>query len=413
MDVQKTLDHFPVLSLAERDRRWQVARQLMDASGVDALVVLGLRTRENFDAWLTNEALGGIVVLPREGEPMYITTGHIRVLARHDCVGGKRERWVRDVRVGDVSRNMKSFFLEHRLGAARVGVVGLDAVFVTEPLGVAPHAGWTQVTEALPEVRFVDVSMAFANAVLPRSQEELVLLRRAAAIGEVATRAFVEQAVPGARESEAFAAVMQAIYSLGGNVTSPTMILRSGPESLGWYSPEWLWMGGEPRRLERGDMIAAEIFPTYGGMESQQQLAVSIGPATPTQKMLGAVARESYEAGLQAIRPGASFAQLCELMQQPLRAAGCWNIGPLVQTVPVIYNSAQMVGAADQPGLAGIPLPPVVPITGDFELREGMVLAMEPNALKDKERVCIGGTVVVTADGCEELNELANWLIET
>lgn len=413
MDLQKTLDHYPTLSLAERDRRWAVARRVMDVTGVDALVVLGLRSRENFDAWFTNEALGGIVVMPRSADPMYLTTGHIRVLSRHDCVGGQRERWVSDIRVGEVARNMQEFLLQHRLVHARIGVVGLDAVFVTEPLGLAPHAIWKQVTEALPAVHFVDVSMAFANALLPRSAEELVLLRRAAAIGEVATRAFVEKAVPGARESDAYAAVMQAIYALGGNVTLPTMIMRSGPESMGWFAPEWLWMGGEPRRLERGDMIAAEIFPTYAGMESQQQLAVSIGPATPMQKMLGAVARESYEAGLQAIRPGATFSQLCERMQQPLTAAGCWNIGPLVQTVPVIYNSAQMLGTDKQPGLAGIPLPPAVPMTGDFEIQEGMVFAMEPNALRNKERVCIGGTVVVTADGCEELNVLANRLIET
>lgn len=413
MNRANLLDQYPVLTLAERDRRWEVARGVMDATGVDALVVVGARSRENLDAWLTNEALLGVAVLPRDGEPMYVTTGHIRVLGRYDAVSGQRERWVSDIRVGDLARHMQQFLQERGIAAGRIGVVGVDAVFPTEPMGVMPWAGWKQVLDALPDARFVDVSTPFALAMLPRSPEELALLRRAAAIGEVATRAFAERAVAGARESEAYAAVMQTIFSLGGNITAPNMIMRSGPESLGWYCPEWLWMGGEPRRLQRGDMIAAEIFPTYGGMESQQQLAVSVGPATPMQKLLGAVARESYERGLEQIRPGARFSQVCDAMQQPLLNAGCWNIGPLVQTVPVFYNSPQMVGAADQASLAGVPLHPVIPITGDFEIKEGMVFAMEPNALKGKERVCIGGTVVVTADGCEEYNDLANHLIET
>lgn len=413
MDNNDILNQFPTLSLTERDRRWDVARKVMDECGVQALIIAGLRSRENLDAWITNEALLGLAVVPREGEPMYITPGHIRILGRYDSVGSQRERWVSDVRFGDPAGNLRDFLTQHRLTRARVGVVGLDPVFPTETLGIIPHAGWRQITEALPDVQFVNVSMRFAHAILPRSAEELVLLRRAAAIGEVATRAFVEKAVPGARDSEAFGAVMQTIYSLGGNVTAPSMIMRSGPEMLGWYCPEWLWLGGEPRRLQRGDMIAAEIFPTYGGMESQQQLAVSIGPATPMQKLLGSVARESYDRGLEVLRPGATFAQLCEAMHAPLNANGCWNIGPLVQTVPVIYNSAQMVGADTQKGLAGIPLPPIIPITADFEIQEGMVFAMEPNAMRDKERVCIGGTVVVTANGVEELNVLANHLIES
>jgi Xaa-Pro aminopeptidase len=39
-------------------------------------------------------------------------------------------------------------------------------------------------------------------------------------------------------------------------------------------------------------------------------------------------------------------------------------------------------------------------------LQPGMVLAFEPNACIDRHRVNIGGTVLVTEAGCEELNEI-------
>jgi Xaa-Pro aminopeptidase len=39
-------------------------------------------------------------------------------------------------------------------------------------------------------------------------------------------------------------------------------------------------------------------------------------------------------------------------------------------------------------------------------LQPGMVLAFEPNACIGDHRVNIGGTVIVTATGCEELNHI-------
>lgn len=41
-----------------------------------------------------------------------------------------------------------------------------------------------------------------------------------------------------------------------------------------------------------------------------------------------------------------------------------------------------------------------------MEIQPGMVLEFEPNACKKKHRVNIGGTVIVTENGPEELNTL-------
>jgi Xaa-Pro aminopeptidase len=39
-------------------------------------------------------------------------------------------------------------------------------------------------------------------------------------------------------------------------------------------------------------------------------------------------------------------------------------------------------------------------------MKLGMVLAFEPNACLDRHRVNLGGTVLVTETGCEELNRI-------
>jgi Xaa-Pro aminopeptidase len=48
---------------------------------------------------------------------------------------------------------------------------------------------------------------------------------------------------------------------------------------------------------------------------------------------------------------------------------------------------------------------------GDLLIREGMVLQFEPNACKGRTYVNIGGNVLVTKDGCEELNHIPTWMV--
>jgi Xaa-Pro aminopeptidase len=45
---------------------------------------------------------------------------------------------------------------------------------------------------------------------------------------------------------------------------------------------------------------------------------------------------------------------------------------------------------------------------GDVIIQPGMCFAMETNACRGMRRVNIGGTVIVTEDGVEILNTLAN-----
>jgi Xaa-Pro dipeptidase len=46
-------------------------------------------------------------------------------------------------------------------------------------------------------------------------------------------------------------------------------------------------------------------------------------------------------------------------------------------------------------------------LNGNMELKAGMVLELEPNACLGMKRVNIGGIVLVTAWGVEELNKIS------
>jgi Xaa-Pro aminopeptidase len=166
-------------------------------------------------------------------------------------------------------------------------------------------------------------------------------------------------------------------------------------------------MGGGSRRLEPGDVFGAELFTLYGGFESQQQIEISIGEPDDIHRRLEDVAVAAYTRGVEYLHAGGTFAELCAVMEAPLRAAGAWNQGPVVQTVsPVIFNGATHVGLDQQQGLRDVPLPHSTPRDGDFVLEPGVAFAFEPNACLDRSRVSIGGTVLLTESGVEELNSL-------
>jgi Xaa-Pro aminopeptidase len=396
--------------MAEGARRSRAAAGLMTHHGLDALAVSG-GGMMRWDRYLTNEANGGIVLLIAGEAPVYLVGHGNYAFTRYDAAGVAYERWVDDVRVGPPFGNLVALLRERGGRCKRVGVVGLTSRGVGQANGWIPHTAWRHVLDELPSTTFVDVSEDFEQLAVVKSSEELLLLRQAARLGEAACGAFVAAASPGRRECEPVAAALQTIVAGGG--WSYMLLVRSGPELLGWTSsPEWIAMGGGSRVLEPGDFIGAELFPSYGGYESQQQIQVSLGEPSPEAREVAAIARASYDAGLAVARPGASFEELCDAMQAPLSDAGCWSLGPLVQTIsPVMFNGPMYVDAAHQPALAGVPAPAMVPRDGDLVLEPGMAFAFQPNAVRGRLRVNIGGTVIITPDGNEEFNDLPNELV--
>jgi Xaa-Pro aminopeptidase len=93
-------------------------------------------------------------------------------------------------------------------------------------------------------------------------------------------------------------------------------------------------------------------------------------------------------------------------MEEPLKSAGCWGYTPLVHSLGPHFLAGRTTVNQEQAKLD-------VRFAGASAIRArqavlapGMVFAFEPNACIGHHRVNIGGTVIVTATGCEELNHL-------
>ncbi len=399
----------PVLSLAERDRRWNGLRAIMREQGIDAIVAGSFNGRERLECYLIDDFLDSIVVLPRERDAIVLTFSASRLSRAYESERRGIQLWARDYRLAAGGTSTAEVVAEVVPSGGRVGIVGFGPTAPGEMEGLLPYGFHRKLTDALTGIEIVDFTQQFTDFMLVKSEEELALLRFAAKVSEQASLAMLDACRPGVNEAAVYAAIMSEIYRWGCETRYPNMSLQSGSDNIGWGAPRWALRAEPPRILEAGDVVQAEIHTMYGGQESQVQMSVALDPIDEVLAACADIARAAYEAGVAAVAPGMTFASVVHAMEAPLRAAGAWSKTPLVHTLtfgatgftPV--NREQIAGTREEQTegriTAGIR-------RGDLVLRPGMTLELEPNACIGMKRVNIGGVVLVTAGGVEELNDV-------
>ena len=396
----------PTLSLAERDRRWARVRGLMRERSFDGLLVAGFRAREMYETYISDDYNEGCVIFPLEGDPVIITWAPLRIMRARWSQQRGATLWVADYRVAMSGAGVAEVLREKRLADSRLGVVGLRSQAPTEMYGAIPANFWMELAGALPQAQWEDISEEFSHLMLVKSDEEMAQVRYAAQAAEAACRVVVEVAAPGVGEEVVFAEATREMLRHGIGLRYPMIVMNSGPYTLSWGPPRWTTSGEAPRILQRGDLMQAELMPLCGNQEVQVQMTVALDPLDETNLKCERVARAAYEAGIKALKPGMAFADLVAAMEEPLKTAGCWGYTPLVHSLGPHFLMGRTTVNQDQAKLdirfagpnAARPRPAV--------LQPGMVLAFEPNACIGDHRVNIGGTVIVTATGCEELNHI-------
>ncbi|GAA2785268.1 aminopeptidase P family protein [Crossiella cryophila] len=401
----------PTYSPAERDRRWNLAREFMDREGLDALIVFGEHEDNGpapyyLDTWFTNDRPGQTIVFPRDGEPIALTPvpsfvfDHLEGVRRGDAL------WIAagNVRVGRGAATVAEVLQEHGLAKAAIGVAGLEPYIPAHPEGIIPFTLWDAIVARFPEARFTAAGFGLARLMMDLSAEEVAVVRHSAAIGDAMAQAMVETARPGIRENEVYAAGMSAAYLRGTAV--PQMHFYSGPEPVVWGPPQWAYRPQAPRVLREGDVITAEIFGQFGMRATQHQVAIAVGEPHPDVERAARVAQDCYRAGLETLRAKRKFGEVAEAMLAPLAEAGGWVKGPQIHglnpiaalcRVPIDFS--QVEGIERYPAVPGIPT-----LLADLELTPGMSFAFEPSCGFGRRLITLGGTVLVGADEAIELN---------
>ncbi len=384
---------YPLLSLAERERRWTALRELMRQQEMDVIVApqnSGHST--DFQAnsrWISQCGGGGdadiAVVFPLEGEVTAVATS---AKPRWPTV----QNWVTDVR--EARRNYGRVVAERlaELRPRRIGIAGLGGGTRT-PEGTILHGTFLQIREACPQADIVDATDLLAELRYVKSDEEIAFLARSRDIIEKGFEAEVATAREGVSDWTVWAETMAAMLRAGSEMTVHFNWV-SGPR------PPRTLTRPSHRVLQRGDIIFNELEASWGGYRSQITVPVSVGQPDPTYTELMKIQRELFYDMLERLKPGTSLgelqercASLCsEVAPKSGPAAGATGLLTMhgrgaVDDGPII------TGHAKDPKQLGVPV------------RERMVFILKPqvHTASDSHNITWGDTVVVTPSGGRRL----------
>jgi Xaa-Pro aminopeptidase len=385
---------FPRLTRQERERRYAAVRDRMKQKGVDCIVI-----RSDSSKWDAGSAEGrylshiggngedGYVIFDIKEEPVFVIWG-----PDHIAYWLEIQDWTKDIRAmvpsaaNAVAKRIKELGKER----STIGLIGRQGSRLWRGDGRWPQGNYEALRKELPQANFLDFDEELWAVMAIKSDEEIYCIEKAMEIVEQGVEALYESATVGRRIPEVVGRVYGSVVSAGSDL-GVQILLAVGertPRVAGRIFPD--------RKLERGDMIINEITGKYCGYCAQVHAPVSVGQAPkPEYQRVFEASLAALNAGLAALKPGITTAELAEAVRKPVAERGYdVNAMPLFKgmgmTIAEFPYSPTGVGL-DASGKAR-----------SYEIKEGQVLLFEPAAYDEKLKVGmhIAEQAVVTPGGC-------------
>ena len=373
-------------SLAEYRRRHDVVQEGMRRLGVDALLVRG---PENI-CYLSGYETPGYykyhcLVLSRD-EP-------VLVLRRFEEPNVWEFSWLARTAPVDDHENptqVTARTLERMgLGDKRLGVEKTGWFFSVDE--------YDTLRSTLPKATLVDTSTVVERARVVKSDEEIAMMRRAARIANLATRAGIDAVQAGRTEDELAAEVHRVAILNGSEYMGLPPFVLSGERTCLQHGT---WRG---RTIRSGDHVYFEVSAAKFRYSAAIMRCVAVGEPSPRVRSMADAVIGGLEAGMAAIKPGVT----CEAVDTACRS--------------VIEKAGFGKYFTHRTGYSiGVNFPPDWGEGQILSLRRGEPTPLEPNMTFHMVPLCLvyrevgvgfSATVRVTETGCEELTSLQRTLV--
>lgn len=271
------------------------------------------------------------------------------------------------------------------------GRIGLELGF-GQRLGMNQEQ-FSALTQALPEVEFVDATPIMQAVRMLKSPEEIERLARAAAISEAGVRAGWEALRPGITERELLAVMGGKMYAEGAEVgTKPSFYgILAGDR---WELANAV---ASDYAVKAGDLILVDGGATYRGYTADFIRQACLGRPTPQQQEWFDIAVAANTATIAALRPGVPA---YEVYAAALDALGRYDIAR--------FNRMNIVGHGIGMDIHEVPWigQQDTVYTANTRIRAGMVVCIEPGVSAPPENpdtpdghFIVEDIVAVTAEG--------------
>ena len=377
------------LSLAERDRRYQVLRKAMEDQGIDAIIVkggggaYGGPMPGSFRYFTDMNAHGEYVVFPREGNPVGL------VSRRHPAEMLKGREWWVDLDTihnrDKAGQKIGEVLKEKRIDQGVIGFAGLEKSLGRAEPNIS-HAVFRGVQETVGHDRLVDASDIVLNARTIKSDEEIQAMEESEKLSAEAIGYLCEIVRPGLTSNDLHTQMDSFLARHGADPHSHFSVRIS-------FEPNADDPISGDKEVKQGHLLAVNTAVFIDGYGGHDRALVSVGePSSKIREMTG-VSQEALHSFLALLRPGATTEELNDAIESTIRRAGYKPGGSVNHFHPIGIEIPEMVGAAFQRG------------QGEYELQAGMVEAMQifvgdPDSATLLE---LGPVYLVTEDGYRQL----------
>jgi Xaa-Pro aminopeptidase len=345
-------------------------QRAMEAANIDGLLVYGNTWHADFLRFASDFGIvegQGLALFERDGTVILLLDDpaeveRARTETSHEVV------WAADL-VG-AAKNLLLRGGNRRVAAAPYHLL---------PYGLVRHA------EAL---RLSDGTELIEQLLMGKRREELVHVRRAAAIADRGYEIFRAAARPGAKDYELVAEI-ERFFRLEG-VTENFMIIGVGGCEVRGMAPP------SGKVLKDGDLVTTELTPQVDGYYAQLCRTLVVGQPSELQRKSFGVFQEALAAGLEAVRAGVTAADVAKAENDVFRRHG------LGEYVTSEYTRVRGHGIGLFPDQKPQVLEDVnIPLTAN------MTMIVHPNTYHpDVGYLVLGDTIIVTPDGHEALSTL-------
>jgi Xaa-Pro aminopeptidase len=339
--------------------------------GVDALLV----TRLVNVRYLTGFTGSNAQVLVGPGDAEFMTDGRYGEQARREVPDVERHTYAQHYRD----------LLAGRVAATGIRRLGIEAEEVT----VAVHG---RLVASLPEIELVPLTGAVEALRAVKDDDERELIRRAQAATDAAFEDVLDLLSVGISERQVARELERILHDEGADGPAFDSILAFGENAAEPHH--------EPshRQLEEGDVVKLDFGGTVEGYHADMTRTLAFGALAGELRKMHDVVRESQQAGIDAVRAGASGSDVDRAARGVIEGAG--------------FGDRFVHGTGHGVGLE-IHEAPWIGRSKDDPLPVGAVVTVEPGIyVPGLGGVRIEDMVEVTEDGCRVVGTSTRDLIE-
>jgi Xaa-Pro dipeptidase len=298
--------HFTREELAGRRK---AATAAMQKRGLDGLLMF----RQESMYYLTGYDTFGYVFfqcfyLGADGKMTLLTRAPDRLQAQHTSVIDDIRIWI-DEPDANPAMDLRKILEEHGCRGKKLGVE-------YEAYGLTARNGKRLDTALAGFATLEDASDLVSRLRLVKSPAEIVYVRKAAALTDLALDEAHRLAKPGADEAEILAAMQSAIIGGGGDDSANEFIIGSGEDAL-----LCRYFSGR-RKLSAQDQLTLEFGGAYRHYHSCLMRTIPIGKPPARQVEMHKVAVDALEACKAALVPGHPIGEVFDAHARVLDAAG-------------------------------------------------------------------------------------------